>query len=135
MAKFCSSCGKELEENSTTCNNCGKPVPQEQSATTATPNPSTVQVNQTIVTEKRKSNGMAVAGFVISLVSLICCGGSSFLGLVFSIIGLVNAKNCDGEGKGLAIAGIIISSIFIVIFIICMAMGVLASAVDSAMYY
>lgn len=132
MAKFCSSCGKELEENASTCNNCGKQVQKENTNSTA-PNSSTVQVNQTVVTQ-RKSNGMAVAGFVISLVSLICCGGSSFLGLVFSIIGLVNAKNCDGDGKGLAIAGIIISSLFIIIFIIFMALGVLASAYESMMY-
>lgn len=133
MAKFCSSCGKELEENANTCNNCGKPVQNENANNTA-PNPSTVQVTQTVVTQ-RKSNGMAVAGFVISLVSLLCCGGLSFLGLVFSIIGLVNAKNCDGDGKGLAIAGIIISSLFVIIFIILMALGVLASAYESVMYY
>lgn len=133
MAKFCSSCGKELEENASTCNNCGNPVPKEEATNTST-NPSTVQVTQTVVTQ-RKSNGMATAGFVISLVSLICCGGSSFLGLIFSIVGLVNAKNCDGEGKGLAIAGIIISSLFIIIFIIFMALGFLASAYESMMYY
>ena len=130
MPKFCSSCGKELEENATTCSGCGKTIVESKENTTT----GTVQVNQTIVTPKHTTNGMAIAGFVISLVSLLCCGSTSFLGLIFSIVGLVSAKNYDGDGKGLAIAGIILSSLFVILFVIFMSMGILASIFESASY-
>ena len=60
----------------------------------------------------QKTNGLCVAGFVVSLVSLILCGGSiSLISLILSIIGVSGAsKRCE-NGKGLGIAGIIISAV------------------------
>ena len=60
-----------------------------------------------------KTSGMAIAGFVLSF---LC----SLLGLIFSIIGLsqVNKSNGTLGGKGLAIAGIVISAIGLLIWII-----------------
>lgn len=61
----------------------------------------------------QKTNGLALAGFITSLV---CC---SPVGLVLSIIGLSQInKNPQEGGKGLAIAGIIIGGIGIVVGII-----------------
>lgn len=76
---------------------------------------------------------MAIAGFVISLVSIICCCGSlSTFSLVFSIIGLVNSKKVNGNGKGLAIAGIIISILaYVLLFIVGFGFGILGEMVDS----
>ncbi len=90
--------------------------------------------NQTVnnsVQVVKTTNGFAVAGFVISLVSLLCCGGFSWLGLIFSIVGLVNSKNMNNEGKGLAIAGIVISSIFLILAIVLYAFGITASVLES----
>ena len=139
MAKFCRECGKELEENSKFCNNCGTKIEEEKTEEANTSNENTnesaasnagtnVTYNQTYVT--KKINGMAIAGFVISLVSLLCCGYSSWLGLIFSIIGLVNANKNEGEGKGLAIAGIVISSILLIIIVLLTIFGVMASVTD-----
>lgn len=59
----------------------------------------------------RKYNGLAIAGFICSfLVSL--------LGLILSIVGLDQIKKQGGKGKGLAIAGIIISAAGMVIQVI-----------------
>ncbi len=57
-----------------------------------------------------RTSGMAIAGFVLSLVF---CG---LLGLIFSIMGHNEVKRGNGTvtGGGLALAGIIISSIRIV---------------------
>jgi Tfp pilus assembly protein PilE len=54
-----------------------------------------------------KTSGMAIAGFILAFVC-------SLLGLIFSIIGLsqINKSNGTLGGKGLAIAGIVISVIF-----------------------
>jgi hypothetical protein len=51
---------------------------------------------------------MAIAGFVLAF---FC----SILGLIFSIIGLNQAKARNQGGQGLAIAGIIISLLSIVV--------------------
>jgi len=58
--------------------------------------------------EETGANGMAIAGFVLSFLIPL-------LGLIFSIIGLHSAnQRADQSGRGLAIAGIIISSVIMV---------------------
>lgn len=132
MAKFCFECGKELEDNVGVCKNCGKQVMVNN-------------VNNdfnNVTNPQSKTNGFAIAGFVISLVSILCCGGTSWLGLVFSIIGLVNANKGNKEGKGLAIAGIVISAILLVLLVALYALGFIAafaegfeSGVNGSYYY
>ena len=130
MAKFCKACGNALEETDTICKTCGKEVTKDQPANNQQP----VQQPQVTVINNsqpvKRTNGMAVAGFVISLVSLLCCGATSLLGLIFSIIGLATAKNYDGNGKGLAIAGIIISCIFVIVAIVMTLLGTFASIIE-----
>lgn len=71
----------------------------------------------------RKYNGLAIAGFICSfLVSLP--------GLILSIVGLDQIKKQGGKGKGLAIAGIIISAVGMVIQVIL----VIALIVGGASY-
>lgn len=54
---------------------------------------------------KPRTNGLAIAGFVCSLT----IGG--IVGLVLSIIGLTQINRSGEQGKGLALAGIIISGV------------------------
>ena len=115
--KYCTECGKELEKDAKVCSNCGKKLVVDENIPTAT----IVQSKTTSesVTPTKTSNGFAVAGFVISLISFIlCCGSISGLGLIFSIIGAVNAKKVNGNGKGLAIAGIILGVLGIILLFI-----------------
>lgn len=60
------------------------------------------------------TNQMAMWGFILSLVAWFtcCCFPVSLAALTFSIIGLtqVNASNDGQTGRGMAIAGIVISS-------------------------
>ena len=51
---------------------------------------------------KKRWNGFAVAGFVLAFTNCL-------LGLIFSCIGIGNASKYGDKGKGLAIAGLIIS--------------------------
>ena len=71
-----------------------------------------------VVIVKQQGNGMGVAGFVLALLGLILCWVPILnwilwiLGLVFSIIGMFKPK------KGLAIAGLVISCLYILLVIV-----------------
>ena len=121
MAKFCINCGKELEEGAKVCSECKQPVEEEAAVKEEkTEKVEKVEVvnNVTAAPAPKKGNGMAIAGFVISLIScILCCGSLSWLSLIFSIIGIVSAKNVEGKGKGMAIAGLILSIIGMLVLI------------------
>ncbi len=113
MSKFCTNCGTKLEENDKFCTSCGKSVEEEGQVQSYN---SQVVVNNNGVNQP--TNGLAIAGFVVSLVSLCCCGLFSIVGLILSIIGLVKAKDYNNNGKGLAIAGVIISAVCMLLLLL-----------------
>jgi uncharacterized protein DUF4190/uncharacterized protein DUF4339 len=78
----------------------------------------------------RKTNGFATAGLICGILSVtlcLCCGGipANILGLIFSIIALlqINENPQLHEGRGLAIAGIILSAVSLLILLVSMASG------------
>lgn len=114
-------CGKPLPQKAEFCPNCGYFVAEyEKKAVVERPsNPSAnspvqvpVQINNYGYEER--SNGFAVAGFVL-------CFFSTMLGLIFGCIGKSRAKECGGNGKGLATAAIVICVIRIVIWVLIIA--------------
>lgn len=103
MAKFCNNCGNELDDRAIMCPKCG------------------IALTQTVANSgQTQSNGMAIAGFILSFFIPL-------LGLIFSIIGLKRSKETN-NGKGLSTAGIIISCITMVITLI---MGIISFSVVS----
>ncbi|MGN1060554.1 MAG: zinc-ribbon domain-containing protein [Candidatus Coproplasma sp.] len=98
---FCKNCGKEIDDNADVCIYCGK------------------KVDKTVGGE-RKVNGFGIAGFVIALLSLwlgtfYCI--APIVGLVLSIVGMSMSKKCN-SCNGLAIAGLVISIISLVVWVI-----------------
>ena len=134
MAKFCKNCGSEIKEGSLYCEKCGSPVdsaPVVNQALTTYPSQPTYQG------VPNKTNSLAIAGFIVSLVSLVCCTPAAVISLILSIIGLNESKKCANEGKGLAIAGIVISAIallFLILIICIYAIGIF-SIYDTPYYY
>ena len=97
---FCPNCGNTVGENDAFCGNCATNLSNHVQASNATP--------------QKGFNVFALLGMIFS----IAIGGP--IGLIFSIIGLTQAK--EKGGKGFAIAGLIISIYFIVqniISVIC----------------
>ena len=111
MSKYCSNCGREITEGSYFCDGCGTPV-EEVNEKVVTNIP---KYNYEVI---NKTNGWAIAGFVTSLCNIILCGLAAPISLTLSIVGIVFSKKYNGDGKGLSIAGIIISAIFVLLLII-----------------
>ena len=111
---ICNHCGNGLEENAEFCPVCG-------AATSGQPPCEEVDAQQRPVppvympvVQQPKTNGLAVAGFVCSIVGWFCCGITSIIGVILSIVALSQIKNRQEGGKGLAIAGIVIGGIVMV---------------------
>ena len=69
------------------------------------------------------TNGLAIASLVLGAVGLVACGITAIPGLILGIIAInqINNSPVRQEGKGLAIAGTVISAIVIVISLIGLA--------------
>ncbi len=137
---YCRNCGKQLDEGVSYCPYCGtatfnaqpvhpaQPVQPMQSALPAQPVQPVPPVYVPQTYRQPHTNGLAIAGFVLAVVSFILgllvsirFGSNyylSFISLlaipafVLSILGLVFSKRYN-SGKGLAIAGIVISGIYV----------------------
>ncbi len=96
MQKFCENCGAELKENSEVCLECGKYVSKKGN------NGNTKNYDE--------NNKLALAGFIVSMVSLLInfAGLVGLAGAILSGTGLVQVSKGNGKGKGMAIAGLII---------------------------
>lgn len=79
-----------------------------------------------------KSNSMATAGLVLSLVTFLVMfipyvNFISFftwiLAVVFSAIGISRSKKMNGKGKGAAIAGLVISLVQTLILVVLLIVG------------
>ena len=79
---------------------------------------------------ERKSNTMALAGF-------ICAFVAPLIGLILSIIGSKKAGELGGEGKGMATAGIVISIVTMVLSFIAIVayIGIIFEIINDPYYY
>ena len=97
------------------------PAPQYQAPQYQAPAPQYVQptyqgYGQPVYYPVQVKNTIATVGFVLSLVGLLY-GITSLPGLICSIVGLSKSQKTPGNpGRGLAIAGVIISAIFMLMY-------------------
>lgn len=82
---------------------------------------------------EKKTNSMATAGLVLSLLGFFCCGPLvSTIALILSIVALNQiSKNPYETGRGLAIAGIVISVLGYISFLVLLATGVFKGLLSS----
>ena len=115
---YCKNCGKEIDNNAYVCPYCG--------ALTAAQTPAAGG------DASKKINGLGIAGFVVSLVSLglgYFFAIASIVGLVLSIVGMCMRKKYT-SCNGLAIAGLVLGIVSTLIWaIVWIAAGALLAAV------
>ncbi len=114
----CSECGTENPEGTQWCISCRKPLSAPAGA-------------------GQRTSGTAIASLVCGLVGFITCGLAGLVGLILGIVSLgqIRQRPAELQGKGLAIAGIVVSSaslLSIVVFAVTVAM--LMPALSSAHY-
>lgn len=122
MANFCTNCGAEINEGYAFCEKCGTPVD-------GTPKGQPIPQGQPVyqAAPEKKTNVCALIGFITSLL----CGCLSPVSIVLCIIGIVKAKDYNGDGKGLAIAGLIISCLALLISIAYYFIMIVAAVAES----
>ena len=126
---YCPNCGFKNEEGSTYCGNCG---------TNMNVKTTIVYPNENATTNNDKYNGMAIAGFVLSIVNIWF--GAIFvvgvIGLILSVMGNNQIKQNGGKGKGLAVAGIVINIITLSLYFLVyvFVIGIAGCAACGLMY-
>lgn len=60
------------------------------------------------VAQQSKTSGMAIASLVCSLSGILLCGIPAVLGVIFGFIGLSQTKDGARNGRGMAVAGLIV---------------------------
>ncbi|MCB1172528.1 MAG: DUF4190 domain-containing protein [Leptospiraceae bacterium] len=88
-----------------------------------------------------RTNGLAIAGFVLGLLSVTlgcvsCPPLFSIPGLIFSMIGRNQIRETGEDGRGLAVTGMILSGISLafLVFAIALYVGLLAAGMLSEKY-
>ena len=100
----CPKCGKELGEAEKVCDSCGTMMIEEEGAKEPV---------------KKKSNTFSLLGLIFSIIGwFISPLVFGVLGIVMGIFGIKEAKEMDGQGKGMGIAAIIVSVVSIVVLLI-----------------
>ncbi|MDE6275455.1 MAG: zinc-ribbon domain-containing protein [Clostridia bacterium] len=104
---YCANCGKEIDDKAVVCPYCG------------------VATGKTYTNNKTtENNTIAIVGFIFAFLMPL-------VGLICSIIGINRSTELNGKGKGLALAGIIISIVAMVAYVIYM-IAMIATVVMTA---
>lgn len=125
MGKFCSQCGSKLNEGAMFCPNCGTAVNQNGAQNQV--NNQAQQINNQqqnynngTQTGMQKTNGLAVASLVCSLVGLFIFPLIfGILAVCFSVVGKRRILEFNEKGKGMATAGLVIGILDIIWWFIC----------------
>ena len=98
---YCHKCGLKIDEQDNYCKHCGVLVPKFKEE-------KIILAEEQI--EKKKYSGHAIAGFVLSILGMssfgLICG---ILGIIFSSFGIRETASKELRGKGLSIAGLVVS--------------------------
>jgi hypothetical protein len=70
-----------------------------------------------------RTNALAIASFVAAIAGLLTCGIGDILGLIFGVVGLSQIRRSGEGGRGLAIAGIVVSAVILAFMVAAFIFG------------
>ena len=113
MQMYCTKCGTQNPDDVQVCRSCGAKLI-----------PSAIQAPGLTV----KSSGMAIAAFVLALLSIFTCALTAIPAIILGIVSLVRIEKSGGSltGRGFAIAGIVVP--IVSVFTVALLMGILMPA-------
>jgi len=121
---FCKYCGNKIDEGNKFCTACGAKVEERQEdeldAVVESIEQSTAQEQP-----KKKLQGLGLAGFIVSLSSMIFFGTpllliTAIVGLILSAVALKKFNKETHKLKGFAISGLVIGIVIIGIFLLAL---------------
>ncbi|MEV4183984.1 DUF4190 domain-containing protein [Streptosporangium canum] len=85
----------------------------------------------------RGNNGMAIAALIMGIAGLFVCGVTSIVGIVLGHISLGQIKRTHEEGRGMAIAGLVLSyfgvACWLLVLVLALALGWWGFAASSSL--
>jgi prepilin-type processing-associated H-X9-DG protein len=81
----------------------------------------------------QKTNGLAIASLVLGILGFISCGVTALIGLILGIVSMNQVRKSNGTqgGGGIALAGTVVSAVFL-LFIIPLSAAMLLPALATA---
>jgi hypothetical protein len=70
-----------------------------------------------------RTNALAIASFVAAIAGFLTCGIGNILGLIFGVVGLSQIRRTGEGGRGLAIAGIVVSALVLALLVAAFIFG------------
>ena len=126
---YCGRCGTQNEDNARFCSECGADLSPVNPAAVPVqpiqpiqPAPAVVPIAPTHI---NKNNVLCCVGFYGALASIVLLGTTAPVFFVISIIGLIQSKKRNEIGRGLAKAGIIITSVLMFVYITGIILGLI----------
>ena len=152
---FCTKCGAPVADGAKFCEKCGAPIATAETETEtetanawgeSTSNAWGAETNETVFSAQTsvpvapRYSGKGIAGFVLSLVTIVASCISVWIALVTGIVGLVLSamglkeikNNANVTGKGMALAGLIISIVMLACFVLLIMIGVILGVAIAA---
>ena len=126
---YCGRCGTQNDDNARFCSECGADLSPVNPAAVPVqpiqpiqPAPAVVPIAPTHI---NKNNVLCCVGFYGALASIVLLGTTAPVFFVISIIGLIQSKKKNELGRGLAKAGIIITSVLMFVYITGIILGLI----------
>lgn len=69
------------------------------------------------------TNGLAIGALIASIAGWFTCGIGTILAIVFGVVSLNQIKRTGQGGRGMAIAGLVISGISLALFVVALIVG------------
>lgn len=126
---YCGRCGTQNDDNARFCSECGADLSPVNPAAVPVQPVQPIQPAPAVVpiapTHINKNNVLCCVGFYGALASIVLLGTTAPVFFVISIIGLIQSKKRNEIGRGLAKAGIIITSVLMFVYITGIILGLI----------